>query len=118
VGWPKGPPSGEIGNVHLKNKKEEIMSRIITLAAPILAVISFGMIILGFSRVGLKKQYRYIFFAVTFITACAYALQVVFKIYWFAPFGTAIWLFLAILALTGSQRKENKGGRKNGINAN
>lgn len=76
------------------------MYEILIRTTTILAIINFGLIVLSLLYFDNHKKFWFILGTSSLITAITYALQIPFSHhYWFAPYGTVIWLFIGILFL-------------------
>jgi len=73
------------------------MLEFVKVAAPVLAMVSFVLIYLGFTKLGKMKVYRFTLGEIALVTAVAYAFQTAFAVSSFAPYGIAIWFFIGSL---------------------
>jgi len=70
------------------------MLEFVKVAAPLLAIVSFVLICLGFTKLGKMKVFRFSLGEIALVTAVAYAFQTAFAVSAFAPYGIAIWFFV------------------------
>ena len=71
------------------------MLELVKVAAPVLAMVSFILICVGFTKLGKMKVFRFTLGEIALITAFDYAFQTAFAVSSFAPFGMAIWFAIA-----------------------
>ena len=67
------------------------MLELVKVAAPLLAIVSFVLICLGFTKLGKMKVFRFTLGEIALVTAIAYAFQTALAVSAFAPFGIAVW---------------------------
>jgi hypothetical protein len=68
---------------------------IIKTVAPMLALVSFVLILVSFTDLGQMKTFRFVLGEVAAVTAIAYSFQTARGVSKFAPFGIAIWFAIA-----------------------
>ncbi|MEK9180384.1 MAG: hypothetical protein AAB897_03155 [Patescibacteria group bacterium] len=71
------------------------MLELVKVAAPLLAIVSFVLICLGFTKLGKMKVFRFTLGEIALVTAIAYAFQTALAVSAFAPFGIAIWFAIS-----------------------
>lgn len=62
---------------------------------PVLALVGFILILVGFTDLGQVKTFRFVLGEVATVTAIAYSFQAARGVSKFAPFGIAIWFAIA-----------------------
>lgn len=67
------------------------MLELVKVAAPMLAIVSFVLICVGFTSLGEKRVFRFTLGEIALVTAIAYAFQTALAVSLFAPFGMVIW---------------------------
>ena len=68
---------------------------VVKTVAPILALVSFVLILVGLTDLGQVKTFRFVLGEMAVVTAIAYSFQTARGVSKFAPFGIAIWFSIA-----------------------
>lgn len=68
---------------------------VIKIVAPVLVLVGFALILVGFTDLGQMKTFRFVLGEVAAVTAIAYSFQAARGVNKFAPFGIAIWFAIA-----------------------
>ena len=76
------------------NERESSLG-IIKTVAPVLALVGFVLILVGFTDLGQMKTFRFVLGQVAAVTAIAYSFQAARRVTKFSPFGIAIWFTIA-----------------------
>ena len=68
---------------------------VVKTVAPLLALVSFVLVLVGLTDLGQVKTFRFVLGEVAVVTAIAYSFQMARGVNKFAPFGIAIWFAVA-----------------------
>ena len=68
---------------------------VVKTVAPLLALVSFVLVLVGLTDLGQVKTFRFVLGEVAVATAIAYSFQTARGVNKFAPFGIAIWFAVA-----------------------